>query len=112
MRREIVFLLLMACSGTSGMPGSIGVVAKRESSTGRIVVVDAPPGSAGALAGLEKGDEIISVDDHPVYKMSRQEFSAAVRGPVGSKVVVEIVRNGVQQKIVVERLEMRDITPK
>lgn len=112
MLRNWVLALLMACSSGTGMPGSIGVIAKRESATGRVVVVDVPAGSAGARAGLEKGDEIITVDDHPVYKMSRQEFSAAVRGPAGSKVALEILRNGMHQKILVERIEMRDITPK
>lgn len=106
-----VIVAMTAC-GASGMPGSIGVIAKREPSTGRVVVVDVPTGSAGARAGLERGDEILAVDGVLVYKMSREEFSGAVRGPAGSKVMLEILRNGIHQQVVVERIQMRDLEKK
>ena len=106
--RELVLsVVLLSCSGTTTMPGSIGVIAKREANTGRVVVVDVPTGSAGARAGLERGDEIVTVDGALVYKMTREEFSGAVRGPAGSKVMLEIRRNGLTMQIVVQRIEMR-----
>lgn len=107
-REALLALFLLAC-GAAPMPGSIGVIAKREGATGRVIVIDVPSGGAGARAGLEKGDEILSVDGVSVYKMTRQEFTAAVRGPIGSKVTLEVFRDGMKQPIVVERAEIRAI---
>ena len=109
MRTELALIVALIACGPSAMPGSIGVIAKREAATGRVIVVDVPPGSAGARAGLETGDELLSIDGHPVYKMTRDDFTAAVRGPAGSKVLVEVKRNGLIQKIIVERVEIRAI---
>lgn len=105
---ELLLVFLLAC-GAAPMPGSIGIIAKRESATGRVIVVDVPAGSAGARAGFEKGDEIIRIDDQPVYRMSDDEFRSAARGPVGSKVMVEIVRDGLRQKLVVERVAIKEL---
>jgi C-terminal processing protease CtpA/Prc len=107
--REALFALFLLACGGGGMPGSIGVIAKREGATGRVIVVDVPSGGAGARAGLEKGDEILSVDGVSVYKMTRNEFTQAVRGPIGSKVTLEIYRDGLKQTVVVERAEIRAI---
>lgn len=104
---------LSACAPGSmpgSMPGSIGVLARREV-TGRVVVVEVPPGGAGARAGLETGDEILAVDGVAVAGMSKEDFQRAVRGPVGSKVTVDVRRDGLRRRIVVERLAIRGIEP-
>jgi len=101
--------LLLGC-GAPPMPASIGVVARREA-TGRVVIVEVPPGSAGARAGLEVGDEILAVGGVAVASMSKEDFQQAVRGPVGSKVSVDVRRDGLRHRIEVERAALRPVKP-
>lgn len=97
-----------ACGASSvAMPGSIGVVARREPGTGRVVIVEAPAGGAGARAGLEVGDEVLAIDGVAVSSMTRDEFQQAVRGPVGSTVEVDVRRDGLRRRIRVQRMAMR-----
>lgn len=100
------FLALLGC-GATPTPGSIGVRARREETTGKIVVVDVPPGLAGAQAGLESGDEIIAVEGVPVAEMSARAFSRAVRGDVGTKVMLTIRRGGVVRTLEVQRMPLK-----
>jgi carboxyl-terminal processing protease len=102
----MLFLSAIGC-GASPVPGSIGVRARREEATGKIVVVDVPPGLAGAQAGLEPGDEILSVEGVPVAEMSARAFSRAVRGDVGTKVMLTIKRGGVVRTIEVQRMPLK-----
>ena len=110
MRARSAFLslvwLVLSCSGSSQV-GSIGVIARREEMSGRIIVVEVPAGNAGALAGLEPGDEVLEVDGEPVSEMGRNDFSRAVRGTPGSRVVLTIRRDGNVQRIAVRRMPMR-----
>jgi carboxyl-terminal processing protease len=99
---------LAGCLG-GGVAGSIGVVARRDELTGRTVVVDVPAGSTGARAGFEVGDEILAVDGVSVAGMSREDFLRHVRGPVGTKVVVHVRRDGAVHRLTVERAAMREV---
>ncbi len=103
---SLLFGALLAC-GSSAIPGSIGVRARREETTGKIVVVDVPPGLAGAQAGLEQGDEIIAVEGVPVAEMSARAFSRAVRGDVGTKVMITIRRGGALRTIEIQRMPLK-----
>lgn len=112
MPRPIELFLALALLSSCGPPpiaGSIGVVARREGSSGRVIVVQVPAGGAGARAGLEVGDEIIAVDGRMVAGMSPEEFRAAVRGPVGSVVTVDVLRDGLRRRMPVERQALREI---
>lgn len=101
-------LLGAACAPTP-IPGSIGVVARREAGSGRIVVIRVPAGGAGARAGLEVGDEIVAVDRQPVASMTPDDFHRAVRGPVGSRVVLKVRRDGALHDVGVERAALKEI---
>lgn len=111
--RPIEALLALSLSlgswgcGTSGMPGSIGVIAVREAS-GRIVITEVPEGGAGARAGLEVGDEIVAIDGVSVAGMTVNDFHRAVRGAAGTHVVVDVRRGGTVQRVDVERALMRE----
>jgi S1-C subfamily serine protease len=109
---ELLFLLLLFACGGGGFAGSIGVIARREAATGRVIVVDVPSGGAGARAGLEIGDEIIAVDGRMVANMSNDDFRAAVRGPIGSKVEVDVLRDGLRKRLSVERAALREVEKK
>ena len=109
--RALLVAALLGCAlaacGASAIPGSIGVRARREETTGKIVVLDVPPGLAGAQAGLEAGDEILAVEGVPVGEMSARAFSRAVRGDVGTKVALTIKRGGVVRTIEVQRMPLK-----
>lgn len=109
---ELLLLLFLLACGGGGFAGSIGVIARREPSSGRVVIVEVPSGGAGARAGLEVGDEIIAVDDRMVASMSPNEFRAAVRGPVGSSVNVDVLRDGLRKRLRIERAALREIEAK
>jgi C-terminal processing protease CtpA/Prc len=102
--------LAVSCGGQA-MPGSIGVIAVRES-TGRIVITEVPAGGAGAQAGLEVGDEIVAVDGVAVEGMSANDFHRAVRGAVGTRVVIDVRRDGLVHRIGVDRAAMREVQAK
>ena len=99
---------LLACAGDAR--GSIGVLARMDAHDRRVVVVDVPPGLAGARAGLEVGDEILEVDQVPAATMTREDFQRAVRGSVGSVVTLTVLRSGRPQRVRVERTALRSPT--
>jgi C-terminal processing protease CtpA/Prc len=107
--RPSIFALALlsgvACA-VPAVPGSIGVFAHREA-TGRVVLVGVPPGEAGARAGLEVGDELVAIEGLDVQRMSKAAVSDALRGPVGSKVTLDVRRDGLRHRIVVERGALR-----
>ncbi len=66
-------------------------------------VKETPADHAASRAGLEPGDEIVAVDGKDVRKMSPAEVRAALRGPVGTKVKLEVERGGARREVLVER---------
>lgn len=88
-----------ACA--SGAPGSVGAVLKPRE--GRLFVVEAPPDMAGGKAGLVPEDEIVAIDGREVREMSRDEIVKALRGKVGSHVILRIRRDGMTRDVNVER---------
>ena len=57
----------------------------------------APAGSAGAAAGLQAGDLLVSVDGVPLANSS--EFVTAVSRSAGRQIRIEVERNGARQVI-------------
>ena len=66
-------------------------------------VLDAPVGGAAARAGLREGDRIIAIDNEPVREMAASEVVNHLRGPVGSKVQLDAVRDGEIKAFVIPR---------
>jgi len=84
--------------------GSIGAVVSKNESTGRVLVRAAPAGHSAMRAGLEEGDEILSIDDHDVKTLSADELRKLMRGRVGTQVTLRIRSKGGEIKVIsVER---------
>ena len=66
-----------------------------------------PPNEGAAKAGLEIDDEIVAIDGHDVRTMSEDDIRQAVRGDVGSELVVTIVRGGARRDVVVKRSPLK-----
>ena len=95
-----VVLTLMACG--SSAPGTIGALLGQRTD-GRLFVRGVPQGQGADLAGLEVDDEIVAIDGKPVKEMSQEDVRRAVRGDVGSALVVTVERAGQRRDVKVQR---------
>ena len=86
----------------STQTGSIGAVVGRQPDK-RYFIRTVPRGMAGAKAGLEVDDELVAIDGKDVRGMSTEDLVNALRGDVGSTVVLTVMRRGEKREIKVER---------
>jgi carboxyl-terminal processing protease len=92
---------LAAACGSSA-PGTIGAALGQRTDR-RVFVRSVPPGEGADRAGLTVDDEILLIDGKEVSKMTPDEIRAAVRGDVGSTLVVTVLRGGERREIKVVR---------
>ncbi|WP_460272810.1 S41 family peptidase [Celeribacter sp. ULVN23_4] len=78
---------------TSGSFGGLGIEVTQEE--GFIKVVAPMDGTPADIAGIEAGDYITAVDGKSIMGMTLDEAVDLMRGPVGSEIVVTVVREGV-----------------
>jgi carboxyl-terminal processing protease len=71
--------------------------------TGRLFVREVPPEMAAATAGVREGDEVIAVDGAPVGELSPANVHQRMKGVVGTKVILLVVRNGETLKLEIVR---------
>ncbi|MFU8837650.1 MAG: S41 family peptidase [Thiohalomonadaceae bacterium] len=86
--------------GTTGKFGGLGIEVSMEDGFVKVVspIDDTPAMRAGVMAG----DLIVRLDDTPVKGMSLNDAVKMMRGEPGTKIRLTIVREGVQQPIVLE----------
>ena len=97
------FALALLGAGCAPQVGSVGAVLGKDVNNGRLYVREVAPAMGAAAAGLRDGDEVIAIDGEPVGDMSPREVHTRLRGSVGTKVVLLIVRDGVTRKVEVQR---------
>ncbi len=95
--------LLAACAST---PGTIGAALGKQTD-GRLFVRSVPPGQGAAQAGLEVDDEIVAIDGVDVRGMTPDDVRQAVRGELGSTMVLTVVRGGTRRDVVVKRSALK-----
>ncbi len=61
---------------------------------GEVVVRELMEATPAARAGLKKGDHIVTIDGHSTKGLTLREAIRRMRGPVGSQVVLGILRPG------------------
>jgi carboxyl-terminal processing protease len=66
-------------------------------------VVDVPPASPAAKAGLLPGDAIVRIDAKPIAGLSSQQIHELLRGEVGSAVELVVQRDGTQHTLRIAR---------
>jgi carboxyl-terminal processing protease len=86
----------------SAAPGTIGALMGQRPD-GRLFVRGVPPGQGAERAGLEVEDEIVAIDGKPVKEMKEDDVRRAVRGDVGSTVVITLERGGQRREVKVQR---------
>lgn len=80
---------------TRGSFGGLGIEVTQED--GFIKVVTPMDGTPADLAGVEPGDIITHVDGEPLIGLTLSQAVDMMRGPVGSEIIVTIVRQGTQE---------------
>ncbi|MCA0042030.1 S41 family peptidase [Celeribacter litoreus] len=80
---------------TSGSFGGLGIEVTQEE--GFVKVVAPMDGTPADIAGVEAGDFITHVDGQGVLGMTLDETVEMMRGPVGSEIVITVVREGVEE---------------
>lgn len=75
---------------TSGQFGGLGIEVGQED--GFIKVISPIDDTPASRAGIEPGDLIVKIDDHPVKGMSLMDAVDRMRGPSGSKITLTLVR--------------------
>ena len=65
-----------------------------------IVIGRVEPGSAGDLIGLEKGDEIMSINFKPVAKMTLEEIDSIFKSRDGRGILLEIFHDHRYDKVI------------
>ncbi|GAA3859736.1 S41 family peptidase [Celeribacter arenosi] len=80
---------------TSGSFGGLGIEVTQEE--GFVKVVAPMDGTPADIAGIEAGDFITQVDGEGVLGMTLDETVEMMRGPVGSEIVITIVREGIDE---------------
>jgi carboxyl-terminal processing protease len=77
---------------TRGTFGGLGIEVTQEE--GFIKVVSPMDGTPAAAAGIEAGDFITHVDGESVLGLTLDQAVDKMRGPVGSEIVITVVREG------------------
>ena len=99
-------LLSLSVGGCSMFGGSdeVGGLLVRlgSSETSGLRVAEVPAGPA-MRAGLREDDRITRIDGDDVSRMPMREIVERLRGPIGSTVEIEVVRDGEFQTFTVER---------
>lgn len=86
--------------GTSGKFGGLGIEVSMED--GFVKVVTPIDDTPAMRAGVMSGDLIVRLDDTPVKGMSLNDAVKMMRGEPGTSITLTIVRDGVQQPLVIE----------
>ena len=86
--------------GTSGKFGGLGIEVSMEDGFVKVVapIDDTPAMRAGVMAG----DLIVRIDDTPVKGMALNDAVKMLRGEPGTAVTLTIMREGVQQPVILE----------
>ncbi|MBT54806.1 MAG: S41 family peptidase [Mameliella sp.] len=80
---------------TRGEFGGLGIEVTQED--GFVKVVSPMDGTPADAAGMEAGDFITHVDGESVLGLTLDEAVDMMRGPVGSEIVITVVREGVEE---------------
>ena len=97
-----------AASCATAEQGSIGAVLGRETEGGSVFVREVAPTPAGqAVVDLTPGDELLMIDGEYVRELGAAEVRERLRGPVGSKVRLTLVRGGDVVRLEVVRRELK-----
>ena len=101
----VMLAMLCGCSGST--EGSIGAILGQDADTGALHVRETPDGMGAAEAGLIPGDRVVMIDGVHVESLDADRIRALLRGDVGTKVKLTVIRGEQVLHVVVTRGELR-----
>ncbi len=108
----IGYMILIGCMSTPNTwVGSADAVFRYRAKDKSTIVYEVRPQSASETAGLKRGDRVLAVDGEDVTNASHEAVRDAIRGPVGSNVLLTIKRGTEVLELQVERRPIRKLTP-
>ncbi|CAD5920333.1 Carboxyl-terminal-processing protease [Planktothrix tepida] len=79
---------------TSGELMGVGLQIALDSETGGLTVIAPLEGSPAEQAGIQPRDRILKIDGLPTANLTLDESAARMRGPIGSRVTLTVLRDG------------------
>jgi hypothetical protein len=99
-----------SCASTEPALGSIGAVLGRSTDSGAVHVRDVP-GDELLESQLLPGDRLVSVDGVEVDSLEPAELRSKLRGPVGSKLKLTLLRGENVVRVEILRVPLREGRP-
>ncbi|MBD2461762.1 S41 family peptidase [Oscillatoria sp. FACHB-1407] len=81
-------------SQTSGELSGVGIRLQALEESGALAVVEPIPNSPASSAGIRAGDRILAIDGKSTEGMSVEDASSLIRGEVGTRITLRILREG------------------
>ncbi len=99
---------------TSGELTGVGIQILKDSESGYLVVVSPIEGSPAFESGIQAKDKIISIDKISTKNLDIEEAVKLIRGKVGTKVNLKILRNGTifNKTLVRRKIEIKSVISK
>ena len=99
---------------TSGELTGVGIQILKDSESGFLVIVSPIVGSPASESGIKAKDKIISIDNISTKGLDIEGAVKLIRGKKGTKVNLEILRNGsiFNKTLVRKKIEIKSVTSK
>ena len=99
---------------TSGELTGVGIQILKDSESGFLVIVSPIAGSPASESGIKAKDKIISIDNISTKSLDIEGAVKLIRGKKGTKVNLEILRNGsiFNKTLVRKKIEIKSVTSK
>jgi C-terminal processing protease CtpA/Prc len=94
--------LVLLATACAGQRGTIGAVLGQDKNH-HLFVREVPDGLAADKAGLEVGDEILTIDGHDARAMSPAAVHDMLSGEVGEPVKLTLIRRGNVIRVTLKR---------
>ena len=99
---------------TSGELTGVGIQILKDSESGFLIIVSPIAGSPASESGIQAQDKIISIDNISTKSLDIEGAVKLIRGKKGTKVNLEIMRNGsiFNKTLVRKKIEIKSVTSK
>ena len=99
---------------TSGELTGVGIQIAKDKESDSIIIISPIEGTPAYEAGIKARDKILSIDDVSTKGLNIEDAVKLIRGRRGTKVKLEILRNGnsFYKSLLRERIELKSVTSK
>jgi len=93
----------ISAANTQMMEGELGGIGARVAlnKDGQLIITEALIGKPAAQAGVQSGDIITAIDDHPIKNLALADAVQFIRGPIGTQIKLTIQRPNVKNPLTI-----------